>query len=495
MQNNPSLASMRAESATVSARPPTNLREFVAGNWSDTGIALDDDVTDSNTGHVIVGQRRSTAEQIEIAINAAETAHQAGDWRHSSPHHRAGKLLAIADGLDSRAEDIAYADAVCTGVPISQTRTLARICSAAFRAAAALTEESSVIMSGAGFEVERLPLGPAAIIAPWNAPAGIASHKLASALAAGCPVLFKPSEWAPLSGQLITEAMVAADLPEGMVNLLHGDGSVGASLVSDSRVAAVSFTGGLRAGRAVAESCARQIKPAQLELGGNNPLVVLGDADLNAAADGIVNALTTLNGQWCRALGRLIVDQSIAEELLELTYSRLHAVRIGGSLEVSTEMGPLVHRHHRDTFEAALQSYANQGATVHRFSSVPAAAGWFVKPALVTGLPVERALQEVFGPAATVHTFVSPDEAVLMANLAPYGLAAYVYGDEDVAYSMAKRLEAGVVKINSVTLFSPHPDAPRPAWKLSGMGDEGTRHTFEFFRGSRVIGHNKGVRS
>ena len=474
-------------------RVVVSLQNLVAGEWQPPGIELQHAIGNSNTGEELMQQRGSAPVQISTAIERAEQVHRNGDWHNLPRTERADTLNRIADALDGIVEDIASIDAMTTGVPIRYTRKLAKVCGAAFRGAAALASESPTRQREEKFEVERLPLGPAAIIAPWNAPAGIASHKLASALAAGCPVVFKPSEWAPLSGQLITEAVNGLDLPDGTFQLLHGDGMTGSALAGDPRIAAVSFTGGLAAGRAVAASCAHQVKPAQLELGGNNPLIVLSDADIDAAADGVVTALTTLNGQWCRALGRLIVHESLHDDLVDAALERLAGLTIGSSLDDASDMGPMVHELHRNHVESAVASYSDTGGTVRRAGSLPKLDGWFVQPTLITGIDGGNEMDEVFGPVATVHSFASDEEAVQLGNRAPYGLSAYVYGSAARAYDVARRIEAGTVKVNSVTLLSPHPEAPRPAWKLSGLGDEGARETFEFFRGSRVIGMPEGI--
>ena len=438
------------------------LQNLASGDWELPGIELQHAIGNSNTGESLMQQRGSTPLQITSAIERAHEVHRSGAWRGLPREERAEQLRGIAEGLDAISDDIADIDAMTTGVPIRYTRKLAKVCGAAFRGAAALASETSVRRREATFEVERLPLGPAAIIAPWNAPAGIASHKLASALAAGCPVVFKPSEWAPLSGQLITEVVNRTGLPAGTFQLLHGDCMTGSALAGDPRVAAVSFTGGLTAGRAVAQSCAHQVKPAQLELGGNNPLIVLPGADIDAAADGIVAALTTLNGQWCRALGRLIVHESLHDAVVEAALSRLARLRIGSALDEDTDMGPMVHEHHRDHIQSAIDGYRDKGAMIHQAGELPDLPGWFVAPTLVTGVAMDEALDEVFGPVATVHAFRDDDEAVSLGNGAPYGLSAYVFGDADRAYGIARHIEAGTVKVNSVTLLSPHPEAPRP---------------------------------
>lgn len=468
--------------------PTYALSNLIAGEWQTPGVELAHTVCNSNTGEALLRQLGSTPAQIAAAVEAADEAHKSGVWRGLSGEERAAKLNEIAVALEAIVEEMAIADATMTGVPIAHTRTIGRVCSMAFRAAAELAAETDVVCRESDYIVERLPLGPVAIIGPWNAPSGIACHKLASALAAGCPVVFKPSEWAPVSGQLIAAAIADLNLPCGVFQLLHGDGMTGAALVGDPRIAAVSFTGGLDAGRAVAASCAHQVKPAQLELGGNNPLVVLPGADLATTIDGIIAAITTLNGQWCRALGRLLVHESLLDDVVEMTMHRLSTLHAGNSCSNETEFGPLVHRLHKEHVEAAVEQYREQGATILQSTPVPALGGWFVPPTLVTDISPEQTLEEIFGPVATVHSFSTMEEGINLANQAPYGLAAYVFGPRIAAYDVAQQLETGMVKVNSVTLFSPHPSAPRPAWKLSGLGDEGARETFEFFRGTRVIG-------
>jgi acyl-CoA reductase-like NAD-dependent aldehyde dehydrogenase len=468
------------------------LQNYIDGAWLAPDRVLPAQLCDANTGRVLASQVGASNRQVEQAIAAADRAHVQGVWRELPAAERAAKLEQIAAGLDSRAASIAQADSIQTGVVISLTEKFALICAGAFRGAAALLQEpdTSKPLAGphGGILFERLPLGVAAIIAPWNAPSGIACHKLASALAAGCPAIFKPSEWAPGSAQIIAEAIAAADLPAGVFQMVHGAGDTGGLLVVDQSVAAVSFTGGLQGGLAVARACADGMKPAQLELGGNNPLVVLEDADLEATAVGITTAMTTLNGQWCRALGRLLVHEAVEQQLLHLVQEKLNAVRIGSSMSHDSQMGPLVHSGHREHVVDAIHRYELMGAGILRCGTLPDLEGWFLQPTLVTGLNPALTLDEVFGPVAVVHSFCGDDEAVALANQTPYGLAAYVFGDEEHSWSVAKRIRTGITKINGVTMLNLNPTAPRPAWGLSGLGDEGTRETFEFFRGSRLIG-------
>ncbi|HEY1075226.1 MAG TPA: aldehyde dehydrogenase family protein [Fontimonas sp.] len=468
------------------------LSNYIAGRWQAPALELECAVCDANTGRELFRQRASSPQQIESAIALAAATHADNAWLRLDAPQRAAQLERVADEILKRAELIAAADAQLTGVVVSLTSKFVQVCAGAFRQAAQLVLAPPSLPQRDGphgaLAIERLPLGPAAVIAPWNAPAGIAAHKVASALAAGCPVLLKPSEAAPLSAQLIVDAASAAGLPAGMLQLLHGGAETGAALVGDPRVRAVSFTGGLAAGRAVAAACAQDIKPAQLELGGNNPLIVLDDADLPAAIDGVVAALTTLNGQWCRALGRLLVHRSRVDALLAGVFRKLETLRIGSSMDLATEMGPLVSQVHRDLVARQVAHLQSLGGLAQQSSSLPRLPGWFFAPTLVTGLPPEQTLEEIFGPVATVHTFDSDDEAVALANQTPFGLAAYVFGAEDHAWRVARGVRAGLIKLNAVTMLNLHPQAPRPAWGLSGLGDEGTLETFEFFRGTRVTG-------
>ena len=465
------------------------LQNYIAGQWEAVPQQLDVPLCNASTGEVIGYQVQSHAEQAKRALACADKSYQAAlGWCSLSATERAAYLLKAADSLETRAEHIAELDSLFTGVIISLTSRLAQICSAAFRGAAGLLQEDERAGSNGKLLIERTALGPAAIIGPWNAPAGIMAHKLASALAAGCPALVKPSEWAPHSVQVIVQALQEAGLPADACQLLHGTAETGTQLVADPRVAAVSFTGGLAGGRAVARACAEQVRPAQLELGGNNPLLVLEDAQVEKAAAGVVTAMTTLNGQWCRALGRLLVHKRLEAELLECVKHKLAGLALGNALDPDSAMGPLAHRRHRQLIEGQVAALRDKGGAIHQCTPLPALGGWFYPPTIITGLRPEDTIEEIFGPVACLHGFDDDEQAVQLANQTPYGLAAYVFGDEDHCWQVARKIRAGVTKINAVTLLNLSPEAPRPAWGLSGLGDEGTRETFEFFRGTRVIG-------
>ncbi|MFB4302496.1 aldehyde dehydrogenase family protein [Actinomadura sp. NTSP31] len=469
-------------------------RDLVAGTWAASpgdGPALEDPATGGPAGPAGV----TGGERVELALAAAEEA--AHGWAARPAAERAALLDAVADALESVTGEIAALEASATGVPIRQTTPLGMIVPGSFRLAAeqlrgglnaTLTRED-----GRTAEVRRLPWGPALCLVPWNAPAPMAAHKVANALAAGCPAILKPSEYAPYGSQrfaeVVADVLAGGGVPGGVFQLVHGDGRTGARLAADPRIRAVSFTGGAVGGASVAAACAAGIKPVQLELGGNNPLVVMPDADTGRAARAAVDLLTTLNGQWCRALGRLIVPEGRQDALLDAIGERLAALRAGPPLDEATDLGPLVHSRHRALVAARRDAL---GGRILSTTKVPD-EGNYLAPALVTGVAPGDATEEIFGPVATVHPYRTLDEAVALANGTAYGLEGYVTGtDEDAALAVARRIRAGEVKVNGSSVMSLHLFAPRPAWGASGLGEEGTAETLRFFTNPQVVGVEDG---
>jgi phenylacetaldehyde dehydrogenase len=321
----------------------------------------------------------------------------------------------------------------------------------------------------------------------------MAAHKVASSLAAGAPALLKPSEYAPWGttalAEVVDRVLTEHGAPSGTFQLLQGGAHVGGRAVSDVRVRAVSFTGGLGAGRAIAATCAANFTALQLELGGNNPLVVMPDADVDDAARAATDLLTTLNGQWCRALGRLVLPAEKADAVLDRIGERLAGLQVGDPLDPATQYGPIVHPGHLASLAAQIEERLAAGGKARTSTPLPEGPGNFLAPTLLTEVPSEAAVHEVFGPVATVHTYADVDEAVELANATPFGLEGYVVGtDTEAALAVAREVRAGEVKVNGSTIMSLHLMTPRPAWGLSGMGEEGTVETIRVFTAARVVG-------
>lgn len=471
--------------------PP--LKDLVDGELLDVPTT-DAWLQDPNTGENLQQMAVTEDNVVDRAIAAADRVHRSGEWSSLTSEERVGWLMQLADAVEAKAMESARLEALTTGATISITGMLSFITHVAWRAAAMTLGQGwgrQVVdgEKGQPVEVIRLPWGPATLLVPWNAPAPMAAHKAASALAAGAPAILKPSEFAPNGTGVIAEAAAEIGLPAGVLQVVHGGPHTGGLLVTDNRMRSVSFTGGLEGGRNIAAACAPDFKPTQLELGGNNPVVVLPDADLDDAALGVEMLMVQLNGQWCRALGRLIVHESVVDDLLARVQARFEKLAIGHSLSADSQMGPIVHSDHLAGLQSRVDQLVDAGGTAHQWAPLPDLPGNFLSPTLVTGASSDDALHEIFGPVGTVHTFSSDEEAVALANATPYGLEGYVFGgDTDRAMAVARQVRSGGVKVNGATMLSLSMAAPRPAWGWSGFADEGTVESIDFFCGTRVVG-------
>ncbi len=470
------------------------LQDYIDGEFSAPSVNRGIWLENPNTREKLQEQMATDDANIEKALAAAQNVHESGSWAEMPSDERCAYLAEFSAQIEKRKDEISRLESLTTGVPISLTTMFQIILTGAWHLAneqlkSGWTHQTHEGFTGRTVEVYRKPLGVALCLVPWNAPAPMAVHKAANALAAGCPTILKPTEWSPNGCDILAEAAHEAKLPKGVFQIVHGGPEVGGKLVKDSRIRAVSFTGGLTGGRAIARECAMEMKPAQLELGGNNNVIVLEDADLDKAADGIINLMTLLNGQWCRALGRLLVHESIAESLLEITLEKMKKIKIGDSLSFETQMGPMVHSLHLEKIKGQLNELISKGGTAHSSANLPASDGNFIAPTLVANVKNEDAQHEIFGPIGTVHTFKSDDEAAILANSTPYGLEGYVFcTDETRGLNLARKIRAGGIKVNGSTVLSLSLFAPRGAWGLSGLTDEGTIETFQFFCGTQVVG-------
>jgi acyl-CoA reductase-like NAD-dependent aldehyde dehydrogenase len=466
------------------------ITDYIDGQMHTPTGKLPAAVGNPNTHEPLQQQRTTSPALVDQAIAAAEDAHTRGEWRSLSGEDRAQILEEIADDLEEQLDDLAAVEALTTGIVIKQTRALARLVPLSFRHAARYVRQVAhpTALSNS-VQVQRIPWGPAAILPSWSSGAVATAHKVASALAAGAPVILKPSEWAPHAADIVALAIARRELPAGVFQLVHGGAEVVAQLVADARVQAVAFNGDRRTGLALAQACAQQLKPVHLELSGINPLIVCQDADLDEAVEGIVTALTLLNGQWPWGLGRLLVHAQQYHALLCKLLDRLETVRLGDSLDPESDMGPLIHAEHLETVRAQVQMLMSCGGVFHESGHLPNLPGYFMKPALITNCPPGDALQEIMGPVATVHLFKHDAEARQLANQPDALWTAYLYtADVERAYAFARELRATSVSINAVSLYGLHPNAPRAAWGQSGLGEAGVAESIRFFGGTRAIG-------
>ena len=464
--------------------PPTNV---IDGQSFTPTRKLSAAISNPNTNEPLLAQYATDDDALSQALKAADHVHKTGVWSTVANEDRARLLEQIADELDGFLEEIACVESLTTGVVISQSRKLARMIPLMFRQAAQCYRQMKST-AYAHAQVQRVAWGPAAVITSWSNGTIFAAHKVASALAAGAPVILKPSEWTPFSGDFLARAIAATELPPGVFQLVQGGADVGFKLVTDPRIKAISFCGSRSVGRNIAQACAGEFKPMQLALDGVNPLIVLEDADIDLATEHIVTALTALNGQWCRSMGRLLVHGKCYHALLQRVLDRLESLVIGDSLEPDSEMGPLMNIEQKQTIEAAITQMMWNGGVVHQASRLPDLPGNFIQPTLITNCQPQETAFEIFGPVAAVHLFKDDDEAVFLANQPEAGWAGYVFSaDEDHARQIASRLQIAAVTINGVSLYGQHPNVPIAAWGYSGLGETGVAESIRFFGGTRAI--------
>jgi acyl-CoA reductase-like NAD-dependent aldehyde dehydrogenase/nicotinamidase-related amidase len=413
--------------------------------------------------------------EVERAARAADEARL--PWAQTPPAERAARLLAWAAALEARREGLALILAEEVGKPVAEARAEAdRTVSLIRIAASEFGTPFADECCGERGEVRarRRPLGAIAAITPWNNPLAIPAGKLAPALALGNTVLWKPAPLAPRAAEALLAAWLESGAPPETLALLHGDAGTAHALAADPRVAAVTFTGSSRAGRALALLCAARPIPFQGEMGGNNAAVVLPSAEVSAAAAALARSAYASAGQGCTATRRLVVHEECLEAFLAALRAALARERVGDPLDPASTLGPLVTRERQSAVEAALARAAAEGASVERAPCEAALReeGCFVPPALVTGASPSSAIarEETFGPVAVLLPARDLDDALAIANGVEEGLVASVYtSDPEERERALDALEAGVLKANLPTR-GVDPLAPFGGWKASGLG-------------------------
>lgn len=470
----------------------TQPRNYIADEWSEgtTGDAWNVDPNTREPVHRLVS---TTPDDVERALGHAAGAYDGRPWSDDDRFERADVLDRVATALEARVEDIARADALTSGTPIGVTRAVAGFLPHRVRAAAAdlraTPRVTALEAGGRDVRLHKVPWGPAAILTPWNGPSFIPAAKVASAVAAGCPVILKPSEHAPGSAQVVVECFVEAGLPSGALQLVHGAGDVGARLTGDPRIKVVSFTGGPGAGRAIARAGAEDFKVLQLELGGNNPVIVLDDADIDVAADGLLDGMTKLNGQWCEGPGKVLAPPALVGPLVDALTERISKLVVGHSLDDDSQVGPISNAPHFQTLQARIEGLRGLGAEIRQPAALPDLGGFFLSPTVAVGADPAQATAELFGPVLSVHAVESADEALRIANANPSGLDAYVFGvDTDRAIEVGARIVAGEVRVNGAKVVDLGDDSAQSFWGPSGIGGHGPNESVRVFCGDRVVG-------
>jgi acyl-CoA reductase-like NAD-dependent aldehyde dehydrogenase len=412
-------------------------------------------------------------QDVERAVDAARAAYD-GAWSRMSGRDRGKYLYRLARLVQERSRELAVLESVDNGKPIRESRDVdVPLVAAHFFYYAGWADK----LDYAGFGPDPRPLGVAAQVIPWNFPLLMLAWKIAPALACGNTVVLKPAETTPLTALAFADICQQADLPPGVVNIITGAGDTGRTLVEHPGVDKVAFTGSTEVGRQIARSVAGTRKKVTLELGGKAANVVFDDAPLDQAVEGIVNGIFFNQGHVCCAGSRLLVQESVADELLAGLKRRLTTLRLGDPLDKNTDIGAINSAEQLDRIRMLSEVGETEGA--ERWSppcELPERGFWF-PPTVFTGVSQSHriAREEIFGPVLSVLTFRTPTEAIEKANNTPYGLSAGVWTDKGSRILwMAQKLRAGVVWANTFNRFDP--TSPFGGYKESGYGREGGRH-------------------
>ncbi|MCF6524418.1 aldehyde dehydrogenase family protein [Streptomyces sp. JJ36] len=429
------------------------------------------------TEEVLSEVAQASAEDVDAAVRAARKAFSG--WSALPGAERAKYLFRIARLIQERSRELAVLETLDNGKPIRETRDadLPQVAAHFFYHAGWADK-----LAHAGYGPDPKPLGVAGQVIPWNFPLLMLAWKIAPALATGNTVVLKPAETTPLSALFFADICRQAGLPRGVVNIVTGDGRTGAELVAHEGVDKVAFTGSTEVGKEIARTVAGTRKKLTLELGGKGANIVFEDAPLDQAVEGIVNGIYFNQGQVCCAGSRLLVQESVAEELLAALKRRLATLRVGDPLDKNTDVGAINSAEQLARITELAEAGEAEGA--ERWSpecTLPDHGYWFA-PTLFTGVTQAHriAREEIFGPVLSVLTFRTPDEAVAKANNTPYGLSAGIWTEKGSRIlRMAQELRAGVIWSNTFNKFDPA--SPFGGYKESGFGREGGRHGLEAY--------------
>jgi aldehyde dehydrogenase (NAD+) len=452
------------------------------------GLFIDGEFTEAADGKVFKTVSPSSEEvlsevaqageaDVDRAVKAARKAF--ATWSAIPGAERAKYLFRIARIIQERSRELAVLETLDNGKPIRETRDAdLPLVAAHFFYYAGWADK----LDHAGYGANPQPLGVAGQVIPWNFPLLMLAWKIAPALATGNTVVLKPAETTPLSALFFADICRQAGLPKGVVNILPGYGDAGAALVGHPDVNKVAFTGSTAVGKAIARSIAGTHKKVTLELGGKGANIVFDDAPIDQAVEGIVNGIFFNQGQVCCAGSRLLLQESVADEVLDALKRRLSTLRIGDPLDKNTDVGAINSAEQLARITALADSGEAEGA--ERWSpacELPSSGYWFA-PTLFTGVTQAHriAREEIFGPVLSVLTFRTPAEAVEKANNSQYGLSAGIWTEKGSRIlSVANQLRAGVVWANTFNKFDP--TSPFGGYKESGFGREGGRHGLEAY--------------
>jgi succinate-semialdehyde dehydrogenase / glutarate-semialdehyde dehydrogenase len=456
---------------------PTDL--YIGGRWVSAQDGGRFKVLDPSSGTAVADVADGTVDDAIAAVDAAEAA--ASEWAACPPRTRSEILRRAFEIMTRDAEHLAKLITIENGKALADARGEVTYAAEFFRwyAEEAVRANGSVVTAPSGGNkliVLQQPVGICILVTPWNFPAAMATRKIGPALAAGCTIILKPASDTPLTALAIAGILEEAGVPPGVVNVLPArrSGAVVSAILHDPRVRKLSFTGSTEVGRVLLKEAADQVVNCSMELGGNAPFLVFGDADIGKAVDDAMIAKMRNGGEACTAANRFFVEASVVEEFGRLLTERMSALRLGPGLEDGTQVGPMINAEAVEKIDELVSNAVAAGATVATGRTRPDGVGFFYEPTVLIDVPADAAIlgEEIFGPVAPIVTFHDEDEAIRLANDTEYGLVSYVHtGDLARGLRISERLDSGMVGLNRGVVSDPA--APFGGTKQSGIGREG----------------------
>ena len=466
---------------------------YIGGKWQEASDGGDFEVLNPADESVLTRVSSGTITDAEACVNAAQEAF--AGWASLSPRERGEILRKAYDIFMSQIDDIAHLITLENGKAGSDAMGEARYAAEFFRwyAEEAVRSDGHLGMApatGARILVQQKPAGISVLVTPWNYPAAMGTRKIGPALAAGCPVIVKPASETPLTMLALMPILEEAGVPPGVVNVLpsRSSGAVVSKMLSDPRVRVVSFTGSTEVGRKLLHAAADNVVKPAMELGGNAPFIVCKDANIEAAADGLMVAKMRNLGEACTAANRIYVHESVEKEFVSAFSKKMAALKVGNGTEKAVDVGPLVNAETRDKVDYFVQDAIAKGAKLEVGGIRPDGPGFFYPPTVLSNVSddAECLADEIFGPVAAIQTFVDEDEIIERSNSTEYGLVAYLY-TEDVrkGLRLSEKLEFGMIGLNRGLVSDPA--APFGGVKQSGLGREGGKEGLLEFQETQYI--------